>query len=297
MRQTKIGLILAVSSLLAACGDSDTSIGQTAAPQTSPVATIAPEAKKDELGDKRALLHDFEPLPLADLSLYRDSMQPLVLVDLYHSLTPSDEEAMDVAESMGYDINYAGFPPNIIELVSRYRNTVDAFEKRDVAKALSDALQSRKVEPSDRRVRLEVTSAEFGLGSYDFDRKGFPVGSSLLRPETGEAPSSWAPMSANPYAPRPRTYVAIPPSAYKLGFDKAEGLGFLKVEDEAVARVIESNIRTLKMVVYGSVTRIYRDYVFGVTPPKPKEDRYVIMQPQRADLVDVDGKVVFTVNL
>lgn len=294
MRQTKIGLILAVTTLLAACGDSATPDKAASVQGTTQPAAVA---KQDVLGDKRSLIHEYEPLPMAGLQLYKDSMSPFVLVDLYHTLTPGEEGDVDVADSMGYSLDYEGFPPDIIDLVARYKATTDAFEQRDIAKALSAAVQGRKLDPSDRRLRLDFTSQEIALGSYDFDRKGFPVGATLFRPEPSEMPSSWAPLTANPYAAQARTYISIPPGAYRLGFDKAEGLTFLKVEDEAVARVIESNLNSLRIAVYGSVVRVFRDYEFGVTPYKPKETRYVIIQPQRVELVDAGGKVVFTFDL
>lgn len=296
MRQTKIGLILVVTSLLAACGDSAAPDKTATAPENAQPAAAAKQ--QDALAEMRALIHEFQPLPLADRQLYKDSMTPFTLVDLYHALSPGEEADVDVADSMGYSLDYQGFPPNIIELVSRYKSTIDAFKMRDVAKELSAAVQSRNIAPPDRLLRLDFTSAEFALDSYDFERKGFPAHSSLLRPEPSDVPSSWATPNLNPYAqPRPRTYVSIPPNAYNLGLDNAQGLAFLKVEDEAVARVIEANRNNLKIAVYGSVVRVYRDYQFSATPPKPQANRYVIMQAQRVDLVDADGKLVFTSEL
>ncbi len=295
MRQTKIGLILAVTSLLAACGESsapETPAG-SAAGKTEPVEA----AKKDPLGEKRALIQQLEPLPLAENSLYKDAMQPLVLVDLYHSFKPAPEADEDVSLSMGSDINYGGFPADLIKLVAAHTRTSDAFARRDAAKALAEAIQSRKVAPDDRRLRVELTRRDFVLGSYDFDRKGFVLQSSLLRPEASEMPSSWAPFNTNPYAPKARTYVSIPPVSYRIGFDHTEALGFLKVEDEATARVIEAERDNMTLALYGSVVRVFRDYNFNTTPPTPDNERYVIVQPQRVELVDAAGKVVFTFDL
>lgn len=296
MRHTKIGLILAVSSLLSACGDSPEPTNTAADTQAKPVET---QVKKYELGERRSLISEFPLQDLADPQQYRDTMQPLVLVDLYHSLRTNEENADDIAQSLTREhLGYEGFPSDFLDLLSRYGSSTDAFDKRDAAKAVVEAIKARKIDEGDRRVRVDFTSSEINLGPYDFERKGFPVDTMMFLPEQSEVPSSWDITGQYKYIkPHARSYVAIPPVNYKLGFENAGDLALLKVEDESAARLIEGNRGNVKISIYGSVVRAFRDYDFSGEKVTPKDTRYVVMQPQRVDLVDQKGNVLFTINL
>lgn len=282
----KIGSLLAVAMLLGACGESP---APGASNGGKPAA--AADAEADALGDKRALIATFTPLPLADRQQYRDAMAPLVLVDLYQGLKPAEESDVDVADSLGGSLDYAGFPQDVIDVVARYSSTSDGFKKRDIAKEVAAVVAARKLGETDRRVLVSFAGYELGMGPYDFERKGFPFDSTLLLAQQGDVPSSWVLPGMQRSAAR--SYLSIPPNAYQLGIE-SEGLGFLRVEDEATARVIEAGLDKIRVNIYGSVVRVYRDYDFKQQPAKASELRYVQIQPQRIDLVDDTGKVVFT---
>ncbi len=296
MRLTKIGLILAVSSLLSGCGDSPEPANTSSDSQAKPVEA---QVKKDELGERRSLISEFPIQDLADPQHYRDTMQPLVLVDLYHSLRTNEESADDIAQSLTRQhLGYQGFPNDFLDLLSRYVSSTDAFDKRDAAKAVVDAIKVRKIDEADRRVRVDFTSSEINLGPYDFERKGFPVDTMMFLPERSEVPSTWDITGQYKYIkPHARSYVAIPPVNYKLGFEGAGDLALLKVEDESVARLIEENRSNLKVSIYGSVVRVFRDYDFSGGKATPKDTRYVIMQPQRVDLKDPKGNSLLTIEI
>ena len=112
-------------------------------------------------------------------------------------------------------------PPDYAKLAQsfskEYRNSSDSFRKNDLLQAIKPQLDQNIAQATANPYGwMEVDDA--GLGAYDFDRKGFPVGE----------------FSDSTYRYFNDNY------DYKIGWANHQQLAFLPVSDETLARQLES---------------------------------------------------------
>jgi len=135
-------------------------------------------------------------------------------------------------------LSIAGMPIDYNEVAGSYSRdymaTSDEFKKSDLLKALKVKIDAGVAQAAQQRyVKLEVADS---VGKYEFDKKGFPLDSSVW--EKG----AYRYFNDN--------------SGYKIGFNNGAQFRYLNVPDEDKARLIEglrSKYATMRTVVYGYV--------------------------------------------
>ena len=135
-------------------------------------------------------------------------------------------------------LSIAGMPIDYNEVAGNYSrdymSTSDEFKKSDLLKALKVKIDGGVAQAARQRyVKLEMADS---VGKYDFEKKGFPLDSSVW--EKG----SYRYFNDN--------------SSYKIGFNNGPQFRHLSVADEDKARVIEglrSKYEAMRTVVYGYV--------------------------------------------
>jgi len=115
-----------------------------------------------------------------------------------------------------------------------YANTSDEFKKNDLLKALKVKIDAGVAQAAQQRyVKLDIPGP---VEKYDFDKKGFPLDSSV-----------WEKGSYRYFGDN---------NSYKIGFNNGANFRYLGVQEEDKARVIEglrSKYEAMHLVVYGYV--------------------------------------------
>jgi len=135
-------------------------------------------------------------------------------------------------------LGVAGMPIDYNEVAGSYSRDYmmasDEFKKNDLLNALKVKIDAGVAQAAQQRyVKLEVADS---VGKYDFEKKGFPLDSSVW--EKG----SYRYFNDN--------------SSYKIGFNNGADFRYLNVPEEDKARAIESlrsKNETMRTVVYGYV--------------------------------------------
>jgi len=164
-------------------------------------------------------------------------------------------------------LSIAGMPIDYNEVAGNYSRdytaTSDEFKKNDLLKALKTKIDAGVAQAAGQRyVKLEVADS---VGKYDFDKKGFPLDSSVW--EKG----SYRYFNDN--------------GGYKIGFNNGAQFRYLSVPEEDKARVIEglrSKYEAMRTVVYG--------YVQDADVSK----KVVLAQILKIELTDKNGNILAT---
>lgn len=232
---------LAASLLLAACGKKETT---DAAPGADgPSLSDALSSKGQENAAARAL-------PKADvttpLTVYRKIESGNDLMFLYYALSSIPPEMDKIAERYS----------------SEYRQSSDAFRKKDILKAI----EPRIVEEISKAKTQRYFTYEIdqGLTHYDFDKKEFRLSNGL---------------SAN------STWYFNDNSSYQVQFGNADAFQALSVTDEALARDIEKAV--------GSYHR-FTLLVYAYAQDVDFNDTHIKAQVVKVKLLDRQGKELLT---
>jgi len=164
-------------------------------------------------------------------------------------------------------LGIAGMPIDYNEVAGNYSrdytSTSDEFKKNDLLKALKLKIDAGVAQAAQQRyVKLEIADP---VGKYDFDKKGFPLDSSV-----------WEKGSYRYFGDN---------SSYKIGFNNGATFRYLNVPEEDKARVIEglrSKYQAMRMVVYG--------YVQDADVSK----KVVLAQILKIELTDKNGNLLAT---
>lgn len=132
----------------------------------------------------------------------------------------------------------AGMPIDYNEVASNYSreymSASDEFKKNDLLKALKVKIDANVAQAAQQRyIKLELGDP---VGKYDFEKKGFPLDSSVW--EKG----SYRYFNDN--------------SSYKIGFNNGANFRYLSVPEEDKARAIEglrSKYQAMRLTIYGYV--------------------------------------------
>lgn len=197
MRNSTLLLMVAVALALSACKkDDDANVTNNAAAPSGLLGQAADKAKAE--GAAAAL-----PQP--------DANKPL-----------SNYDEVDAGNQVMFlYVAASKLPPDYTKLAEayskEYRNTNDAFRRNDLLQAIKPQLDQKIAQAkADPYGWMQVDEAN--LGTYDFQRKGFPVGE----------------FDDGRYRYFNDNY------SYKIGWSNYRQLAFLPVTDEALARQIEA---------------------------------------------------------
>lgn len=132
----------------------------------------------------------------------------------------------------------AGMPIDYNEVAGNYSreymSTSDEFKKNDLLKALKVKIDTNVAQAAQQRyIKLEIGNP---VGKYDFEKKGFPLDSSVW--EKG----SYRYFNDN--------------GNYKIGFNNGVNFRYLSVPEEDKARTIEglrSKFQAMRLTIYGYV--------------------------------------------
>lgn len=210
-------LALALVAGLTGCKDK-APVDTAAAPGTPNLAdAAAPAALEERVKEEaRANLPKGDPNTPAASYVELDSGNQIMFAYLGIAGMPIDYN--DVAQSYSSD----------------YRSASDEFKKNDLLKALKAKIDTGVAQAAQQRyVKLEVTDS---IGKYDFEKKGFPLDSSV-----------WEKGSYRYFGDN---------SNYKIGFNNGANFRYLNVPEEDKARTIEglrSKYQSMRTVVYGYV--------------------------------------------
>ena len=140
-------------------------------------------------------------------------------------LTTADSDYVDLHSGGQLMFLYAansGLPPDYEKLAgdfsSEYRSTSDSFRKHDLLEALKPKIDARIADAKAHPYVIWMDSSP-ELSHYDFSRKGFAVGSSIL------SSAGYGYMFDN--------------SSYSFSLNNGAQFQFLPVADEALSRRIE----------------------------------------------------------
>lgn len=285
------------SFLLAGCNGEN---GSAARGQTTGKSTPISEQKSDkavlkELADGNAPRSvTFENPGYGDPAGYLDAKQPMVAFTLYNAKRNWSESAEDIADSMGDPFTIRNANPELYRLASERQSTNDSFKKKELTTALG-SLVNRDVETAKQRSLVKLSSDDWTpilLGSYDQAAQGFRIDSCLFSDKLEYTAEEKRNATSLAQAPKLRCYLTPGPTNYFIGFQGGSQL-LLSVTDEILARKIEASRDSLKMDIYGYVKTIERERYAGEFGPQ----RFVLIAPQRIDLKDASGKVLFTKDI
>ncbi|MYM74560.1 hypothetical protein GTP56_20515 [Duganella sp. FT134W] len=231
-------------ALLAACGDK-----AATAPAGADVKPNLADAAKPAVMAEQAKEQARAALPKGDpntpASSYTDIESGNQLMFAYLGVAGMPVDYNEVATSYSRD----------------YATASDEFKKNDLLKALKVKIDAGVAQAAQQRyVKLEIASP---VQKYDFEKKGFPLDSSL-----------WEKGSYRYFGDN---------SSYKIGFNNGASFRYLNVPEEDKARVIEglrSKYEAMHLVVYG--------YVQDADVSK----KVVQAQILKVELVDKKGNVL-----
>ena len=161
----------------------------------------------------------------------------------------------------------AGMPIDYNDVASSYsrdyNGTSDEFKKNDLLKALKVKIDASVAQAAQQRyVKLEIGDP---VGKYDFEKKGFPLDSSV-----------WEKGSYRYFGDN---------GNYKIGFSNGADFRYLNVPEEDKARTIEglrSKYQAMRLTIYGFVQEA------------DVSKKVVLAQILKIELADTKGNVLAT---
>ena len=295
-------LALAISSgcmLLAGCG------GESEPPRAENTNASANRAAVDAKASDQAVLQQlaqenaprvvvFQDPGLADPNAYLDAKQPMTTFNLYNAKRDWDESSEDIAESIGDAFNLRKANPELYRLASGRMSEQNSFKKKDLTTAIG-LLVGEEAEKSKQYNLVKLSSDDWtpiSLSNYDQQAEGFRIDNCLFSDKLEYTDEEKRNSTSMARAPKLRCYINPGPNSYYLGFQGGSEL-LLDVPDQALARVLEATRESLKIDIYGYVKSVERERFAGAFGPQ----RFVLIGPQRIDLKDSTGKIVYSKNI
>lgn len=288
--------------LLAGCG------GGSEAPQTK-VSIAASALEKTEAVDSKAadlaVLQQleqenaprvvvFQDPGVGEPNAYLDAKQPMTTFNLYNAKRDWDESPEDIADSIADASNLRKANPELYRLASQRLSEQDSFKKKDLTTAIG-LLVGEEAEKSKQYNLVKLSSDDWtpiSLSNYDQQAKGFRIDNCLFSDKLEYSDEEKRNSTSMARAPKLRCYINPGPNSYYLGFQGGSEL-LLDVPDEALAHTLEATRESLKIDIYGYVKSVERERFAGQFGPQ----RFVLIGPQRIDLKDANGKIVYSKNI
>lgn len=247
--------------------------------------TAAAQARRD------ANTYILDDLPVVEDSKYIDIETPWMPVNLYIAHNNFNEPDELLPKLVGPHQQFSGYPEGIQKLRMKIDSTTDGFEKIDLQTKFKNIVVSEadKIQ-SARYVKATINSSEILIKSYDFNKLGFSVAESFFNDKRDLTQDDVKGLRYGSSYVNPRSYMYVDPVHIQWGFTEAAGLNFVKVEDQELARKIESVRDDTQIIVYGYVKSIEREVINN------KLDRYINIKPQRIDFIAPDGSVMLSVK-
>lgn len=305
----RISAFAITAMLLAGCSDEQDSAKTSSAPAETtkqpyhPVFNPSPEdIAKREAAEKAALplTNELPEVSKAGRENYANMGDPLMPMKVYLANRSWDETPEQVAEDLGklgYSLEIGrdeGIPEDLYELTIKYAREQNAFQKADYLKAIIAKMDEMSATMRDKRLVKVVMKDMAKIMPYDMANRHFQVDTSLFTDRTEYTKEEQEAMDRARRILFPlKGYMYNSNGSYRYAFTGASSLETIKVEDESVARAIESARMDGSIVVYGYVQRTQRNHVNGVPSDKP----YVYIQPHFADIVSASGETLHTIEL
>ncbi|KZN15914.1 MULTISPECIES: hypothetical protein [Pseudomonas] len=273
--------------LLAGCG------GGGEAPKTK-VSMAAPALEKTEAQENAPRLVAFQDPGIGEPTAYLDAKQPMTTFNLYNAKRDWNESPEDIAESIADAFNLRKANPELYRLASERLSEKDSFKKKDLTTAIG-VLVGEEAKRSNQHNLIKLSSDDWtpiSLSNYDQQAKGFRLDNCLFSDKLEYSDEEKRNSVAMARAPKLRCYLNPGPTSYYLGFQGGSEL-LLNVPDEALARTLEASRESLKIDIYGYVKSVERERFAGQFGPQ----RFVLIGPQRIDLKDANGKVIYSKNI
>jgi hypothetical protein len=229
---------------------------------------------------------DFADPGVADESKYVDVGATFVAYKVYNALRDWEESPADIAKSTFVLQQYNGVDPRIPPISKKLQTVSDAFEKSDAEKQLAGiAAEISQPYKETRWVKISLPSKTIGMIGYDFGLKGFVVAKELFTDKLSYTDldrkfSSYS----DPHVQPIKAYVNNAPTDYKIGFTGVSDKTLIKVEDEQLARKIETARPEANVEFYGYIESVQRRRLNG----QDQKERYILIHPQK--IVIHDGK-------
>jgi len=254
--------------------------------QTTEEQAAANEAVKKQIEEEnRPLAVTFKNPGIGIPSEYLNARDPMVPFLFYNAKRSWDEGADDLGESVQDPIKTRSDNPEFYRLALERISTQDTFKKRELTEKLH-ALTMAEADKVKNKSLVQFTSDEWvklPLSSYDFVKKGFSIDSCLLSDKLEYSEEEERNPALLAKAEKIRCYVNPGPNNYYLGFAGGSSI-FFEVADEALAKKVESMRDSIRITIYGYVKEIQREKLGG----NLGEQRYVLIAPQRVDVVDAE---------
>lgn len=230
-----------------------------------------------------------EPGPAPDFSAYKPVVMGTQLLYLHTALKnePFDAAALMQTYTYGFD-NYNIGDDNLSAKLKSYIKTKDQFLKQDLVKEITPLIQKNVDDYKQvRYVKIQLPYGQ-GLQKYDFDKKGFSYTPAFFN-DVFTGTEDQANASVREGKSYDRGYVTYGDNrTFALAISNGSEFNFVKVEDEAVARKVESVVQTLgtnfSAVVYG-----YVDSVQVGNKEKSDGKMMVNITIQRMDIVELNN--------
>jgi hypothetical protein len=222
---------------------------------------------------------------LGDLSKYQDMLNPMTALRIYTAQHAWDEAQDDVVESLKDAILVRDENPDLYKYSYDILTTKDTFKKKDLSDKIFAIVKDEASKAgSNRLVKVVIPDH---LAAYDFASKGFKISSCMFSDKLEYSADEMRSQESFKRAAPTRCYYNPGPKDYLIGLTGGSGI-FFDVPDETQARKLEAARPTSNIVVYGYVKNIQREVNTDHFGPK----RYVLVAPQRVDVVDTSSGTV-----
>jgi len=248
-------------------------------------AAINEAVKKLLEEENRPLAVTFKNPGIGETSEYVDARSPMIPFLLYNAKRSWDESADDIAESVQDPIKIRNDNPEFYRLAHERISTQETFKKRELTEKLH-ALTIAEIDTFRNKNLIQFTSDQWTklpLGSYDFVKKGFAIDSCLVSDKLEYSEEEKHNSTSLAKAGKIRCYLNPGAVNYYLGFTGGSSI-FFEVTDEILAKQIESLRDSIEISIYGYVKEIQREKTGG----NLGEQRYVLIAPQRVDVIDAE---------
>lgn len=281
------------STALVACSDGEKEPAKHQAAVQQKQTKEDLEAIANIAAENQPLKTDLPTLPMGEVSDYQNLLTPVAPLRYYTALRSWDESKEDVIKSVTDQIA----PSMKIDSSALYEygygiiTTEDAFQKRDLGEKVYTIVQAEaaKVGKDNRLVKVETRQ---GLDPYNFDSKVFKTSGCLFSDKLDYTVEESRNQQAMSRAQKPRCYLRTM-ADFNVGIVGGSKV-FFNIADEELAKKIEAHRDRTHLVVYGYVSSVERERLGG----RLFEKRYVMVAPQRVDVVDNStGDVLATTKI
>lgn len=294
---------LALLATLSAC--TDESKPETKAPDNTDVKNTAQQTPEEQAAvneavrkqleeENKSLVAVFNNPGVGKLSEYLDARNTMASFNFYNAKRSWDETAEDIAESVQDPITVRNDNPEFYNLAHERISTSDTFKKHELTGKIY-SLAMAEAERVRNKDLIQFTSDQWiklPLSKYDFVKKGFAIDSCLFSDKLEYSVEEQRNSTSLAKAEKTRCYMNLGPTNYFLGFTGGSSV-FLEVTDETLAQKVESMRDSVQIKVYGYVKEVQRERLGGNLGAQ----RYVLIAPQRIDVVDEETKTTLLTKL